>query len=61
MNRTIHAGVLLLVLLATRNAAASDAYYDMDDPNPAPLKYADNVLGLTVEKELAKKKLTVKV
>lgn len=52
--------VLALALLSAFPAFAAPAYYDGDDPNPAPLGYPDPTLTATLQQELSRKKLSVK-
>jgi hypothetical protein len=50
--------VTLLSFVTLASAEAGDAYYEGDDPNPAPLKYPDSTLDATIKQELTKRKVT---
>jgi len=62
MNRlSTAAAALVLTLLAAGPARADGAYFEGNDPNPAPLKYSEDVLLATLTQQLARQKVaTVK-
>lgn len=51
---------LALTFLTSFSAFAGTAYYDGDDPNPAPLKYPEPTLQATLMQEMGRKKVTAK-
>lgn len=49
---------LVLSLVLSPRVRANDAYYEGDDPNPAPLGYTDAVLTSTIQQEMKRKRVS---
>jgi len=56
--RSAVAFLMSCAVAGTAYAAASTAYYEADDPNPAPLKYPDDTLHATLMQQLNRVRVT---